>query len=70
MASVEKKKSVNVVSASAEGEKISSEIRQLKELALFYTYNKQKRTIALKGMKNALYSDPNGPINASQQLRS
>ena len=37
VASVEKKKSVNVVSASAESEDISSEIRELKKLALFYT---------------------------------
>ena len=33
---------MNVVSASAESEKISSEIRELKELALFYIYDKQK----------------------------
>ena len=32
--SVEKKKSVNVVSASADGDKISSEIRELKEIVL------------------------------------
>ena len=36
VASVEKEKSVNVVSASAESENISSEIQELKELALFY----------------------------------
>jgi len=36
VASVEKKKSVNVVSALAESEDISSEIWELKELALFY----------------------------------
>ena len=36
VASVEKKKSVNVVSVSAESEDISSEIRELKELARFY----------------------------------
>ena len=35
-ASVEKKKSVNVVSASADSEKILSEIPELKELALFF----------------------------------
>ena len=32
--SVEKKKSVNVVSASADGDKISTEIRELKEIVL------------------------------------
>ena len=36
VAFVEKEKSVNIVSASAESENISSEIRELKELALFY----------------------------------
>ena len=36
VASVEKKKSVNVVGVSAESEDISSEIRELKELARFY----------------------------------
>ena len=40
-ASVEKKKSVNVVSASADIENIFSEIPELKELALFL-YSKQK----------------------------
>ena len=30
------------MSASAESEKISPEIQELKELALFYIYNKQK----------------------------
>ena len=30
------------MSASAESEKISPEIRELKELALFHIYNKQK----------------------------
>ena len=34
MPSVEKKKSVDVVSGSAESEKISTEIRELKNLAL------------------------------------
>lgn len=34
MPSVEKKKSVNVVSASADGDKISTEIRELKEIVL------------------------------------
>ena len=36
VASVEKKKSVNVVSASADSEKILSEIPELKELALLF----------------------------------
>ena len=36
VASVEKRKSVNVVSASADSEKILSEIPELKELALFF----------------------------------
>ena len=34
MPSIEKKKPVNVASASADGEKISNEIRELKELVL------------------------------------
>ena len=34
MPSVEKKKSVNVVSASADADKISTEIRELKEIVL------------------------------------
>ena len=41
VASVEKKKSVHVVSASADSENILSEIPELKELALFL-YSKQK----------------------------
>ena len=36
MASVKKKKSVNVMSASAEGEKILFKIQELKELALSF----------------------------------
>ena len=36
MASVEKKKSVNVISASGKGEKILFNIQELKELALCF----------------------------------
>ena len=67
VASVEKKKSVNVVSASADSENLLSEISELEELALFL-YSKQKWTIATKGITNALCSDPKGPINCSQEL--
>jgi len=43
VASLERKKSANVVRASAEGETISYESREYKELELFFTvYNKEK----------------------------